>query len=210
MHGRRHTSRRPEPSIHTQLHTTAEDNIERRRTYEISSDKPSHLITPVQEWYKCTVLFKTMSVIYGRALDATSLAETQRHGTLWTIKQWKRLAHCMLFVRCAAFLDTLSREFLMLIPTGQLEDIWLALRRREQREIKSKVSNLLEAQWCARQRLSARQQENSVEEGTERLRSSTDCDPEARQRCNVLRTMRDVWESVAAHSLDHGGIQRRS
>ena len=45
----------------------------------------------------------------------------------------------------------------------------------------------------------------SVEEGAERLRSSTDCDPEGRQRCDVLRTMRDVCESVAAHSPDHGG-----
>ena len=26
---------------------------------------------------------------YGRALNATSPGETQRHGTLWTIKQWK-------------------------------------------------------------------------------------------------------------------------
>ena len=39
---------------------------------------------------------------------------------------------------------------------------------------------------------------NPVEEGTERLRSST-------ERCDVLRTMRDVWESVAAHFPDHAG-----
>ena len=58
----------------------------------------------------------------------------------------------MLYVRCAAFFDTLFREFLMLIPMGRLEDIWLAMRRREQREMKNKksgVANLLEAQWCA-------------------------------------------------------------
>ena len=99
---------------------------------------------------KCTVLFKTMSGIYGRALNATSPGETQRHGTLWTIKQWKRLAHYVLYVRCAAFFDTLSREFLMLIPTQRSQDIRLALRRREQREMKNKksnVANLLEAQW---------------------------------------------------------------
>ena len=42
---------------------------------------------------------------------------------------------------------------------------------------------------------------NPVEEGAERLRSSTDCD--------VLRTMRDVWESVAAHSPDHGSTGSR-
>ena len=98
---------------------------------------------------KRTVLFKTMSGICGRALNATSPREAQRHGTLWTIKQWKRLAHYMVYVRCAAFFDTLSREFLMLIPVGRLEDIRLALRRREQRETKEKksnVANFLEAQ----------------------------------------------------------------
>ena len=74
-----------------------------------------------------TAFLKTMSGIYGRALDATSPGETQRHGILWTVKQWKRLAHCMRYVRCAAFFDTLSRELLMLIPTGRSEDIRLAL-----------------------------------------------------------------------------------
>ena len=69
---------------------------------------------------------------------------------LWTIRQWKRLAHYTLYVRCGAFFVTLSREFLMLIPMGRSEDIRLALRRREQREMKNKksnVANLLEAQW---------------------------------------------------------------
>ena len=61
----------------------------------------------------------------------------------------------------------------------------------------------------ARQSLTERQLGNSVEEGAERLRSSTDCDPEGRQRGDVLRTMRDVWESVAAHSPDHGGTGSR-
>ena len=99
---------------------------------------------------KRTVLFKTMGGIYGRALNATSSGETTRHGTLWTIKQWKRLAHYMVYVRCAAFFDTLSREFLMLIPMGRSEDIRLALRRREQREMKDKksnIANLLQAPW---------------------------------------------------------------
>ena len=88
--------------------------------------------------------------IYGRALNAASPGEAQRHGTLWTIKQWKRLAHYMVYVRCAAFFDTPPREFLMLIPMGRSEDIPLALRRREQREMKDKksnVANFLEAQW---------------------------------------------------------------
>ena len=85
---------------------------------------------------KRTILFKTMSGIYGRAL--------------WTIKQWKQLAHYMVYVRCAAFFDNLSREFLMLIPIGRSKDIRLALQQREQREMKDKkssVANLLEAQW---------------------------------------------------------------
>ena len=49
----------------------------------------------------------------------------------------------------ARFLQTPSREFLMLIPMGRSEDIRLALRRREQREMKNKksinVAKLLEA-----------------------------------------------------------------
>ena len=63
----------------------------------------------------------------------------------------------MVYVRCAAFFDTLSREFLMLIPMGRSEDIPLALRRREQREMKNKksnVANLLEAQWVRGKALS--------------------------------------------------------
>ena len=39
----------------------------------------------------------------------------------------------------------------------------------------------------ARQSLTERQSGNNVEEGAERLRSSTDSDPEERQRCDVLR-----------------------
>ena len=46
---------------------------------------------------------------------------------------------------------------------------------------------------------------NSLEDGTGRLRTSTECDPEGRQRGDVLRTMRDLLESVAAHFPDHGG-----
>ena len=74
----------------------------------------------------------------------------QRHGKLWTIRQWKRISYYMLYVRCAAFFDTLGREFLMLIPMGRPEDIQLALRRREERKTKNKksnVANLVEAQW---------------------------------------------------------------
>ena len=46
---------------------------------------------------------------------------------------------------------------------------------------------------------------NQVEEGTERLRSPTECDPEGRQRGDVLRAMQ-AREPVAAHSSDHGDV----
>ena len=75
---------------------------------------PHHLGSRVVN--KRTVLCKIMSGINGRALNATIPEKIQRQGTLWKIKQWKRLAHYMLYVRYAAFFDTLSREFLMLIP----------------------------------------------------------------------------------------------
>ena len=52
-----------------------------------------------------------MSGIYGRAIEATSPGDPQRQGTLWAIRQWKRLADYMLYVRCAAFFDTLGRKF---------------------------------------------------------------------------------------------------
>ena len=53
---------------------------------------------------------------------------------------------------------------------------------------------------------------NGMEEGAERCRSSTHCNPERRQRCDVMRTMRDLWESVATHSPRawwHGTQRRR-
>ena len=59
------------------------------------------------------------------------------------------------------------------------------------------------------QSLTERQLGNSVEEGAERLRPSTECCSERRQRCDVLRTMRDVRESVAALSPDHGSTGSR-
>ena len=40
--------------------------------------------------HRRTVFFRTMSGIYGRAIEATRLGETPRHGALWTTKQWKR------------------------------------------------------------------------------------------------------------------------
>ena len=61
----------------------------------------------------------------------------------------------------------------------------------------------------ARQNLTERQPWNTVEEGAERLRSSPDRDPEERQRRDVVRTMRDVLESVAADSLGYCGTGSR-
>ena len=162
---------------------------------------------------KCTVLFKTMSGIFGRALNATSRGEAQRHGTLWTIKQWKR-SHttcCRCDVQHSSTLC--HREFLMLIPMGRSEDIRLALRRREQREMKNKksnVANYLEAQWSAWQSITERQPgELRGRRHRTTARPSTERFSERRQRCDVLRTMRDVRESVAAHSPDHGSTGPR-
>ena len=61
----------------------------------------------------------------------------------------------------------------------------------------------------ARESITERQPVNSVEEGTERLRPSTERYSEKMHRRDVLRTMRDVRESVAAHSPDHGGTGSR-
>ena len=85
-----------------------------------------------------------------RALDATSPGETQRHGTLWTIKQWKttRKLHGVRAMRGILRLPVSGISHVD--PMGRTEDIRLALRRREQREMmdkKSNVANLLEGQW---------------------------------------------------------------
>ena len=134
----------------------------------------------------------------------------QRHGVfqnherdIWTSSQCdpvperlNGLAHYMVYVRCAALFDTLSREFLLLITMGRSEDIRLALRRREEQCCQSSGGTV-----GARQSLTERQPGNPVEEGAERLRPSNECFSERRQRCDVLGTMRDVWESVATHSL---------
>ena len=58
------------------------------------------------------------------------------------------------------FFDTLSREFLMLIPMGRSEDIWLALRRRE-------------SSGCP---VGARQSLNETNRGTPWKKAPNDCD----------------------------------
>ena len=52
--------------------------------------------------------------------------QSRRDSTAWNTlddQTVETLAHYMVHVRCAAFFDTLSREFLMLIPMGRTEDI---------------------------------------------------------------------------------------
>ena len=77
-----------------------------------------------------------------------------------------------------------------------------ATRDEEQEEQRSEPPGGPVGAW---QSLTERQAWNSVGEGAERVRSSTECDPEGRQRDDALRTMRALRESVAAHSSDHGG-----
>ena len=82
--------------------------------------------------------------------DLRTSHQGDQHGTSRTIKQWERLTHYMLYVRCAAFFDILAREFLAFIPLGRPDDIQFASRRQGQREMKKKrsnVANLLETQW---------------------------------------------------------------
>ena len=72
---------------------------------------------------------------------------------------------------------------------------------------KSNVANFLEAQWV---RGKALPRGNRV---TPWKNAPNDCDhpPNAIQKggSDVLRTMRDVWEAVAAHSPDHGSTGSR-
>ena len=102
--------------------------------------------------------------------------------------------------------STLSREFLMLITMGRSEDRPACIATTGETRDEEQEEQCCESfgdSVGARQSLTERQPGNSVEEGAERLRSSTDCDPEGRQSGDVLRTMRDVRESLAAHSPDH-------
>ena len=110
---------------------------------------------------------------------------------------WNTVDDYMLYVRCAAFFDTLSREFLMLITTGRSEDIRLALRRREQRDEEQ------EEQCCESSGGSVGAQKKALprgNRGTPWKKAPNDCDQSTdcylRQHCDVVRTMRDVRESV--------------
>ena len=133
---------------------------------------------------KCTVLFKNVSGINGRALNATSPGEAQRHGTLWTIKQWC-LPRTLHGVRA-------MRGILRHTVSG-VSDVDLHGTIGGHPEFPG-------GSVGTRQSLTEGQPGNSVEENTERLRPSTEGYSERRQRCEVLRTMRDVRH----------GTQRRS
>ena len=77
-----------------------------------------------------------------------------------------------------------------------------ATRDEEQKEQCSEPPGGSVGAW---QSPTEKQPRNPVEEGTGRMRSSTECNPEGRQRGDVVRTMRGLRESVAAHPPDHGG-----
>ena len=153
-----------------------------------------------------------MSGTCGRAIEATSPVEARGHGKLWMVKKWKRTTHYSPYAPRAAYVDTLSRELMMLITMGRPEVIQQAWRRRGQQEFKNKkrnVANIPEAHGTTRKSTTARQLVNPVEEGTGRLRSPTEGDPEGRQRGDVPRTMRDLLESTAAHLHGHSSTEFR-
>ena len=77
-----------------------------------------------------------------------------------------------------------------------------ATRDEEQKEQCSEPPGGSVGAW---QSPTEKQPRNPVEEGTGRMRSSTECNPKGRQRGDVIRTMRGLRESVAAHPPDHGG-----
>ena len=128
--------------------------------------------------------------------------EIQRHRTLWTIKQWELLAHHMLHVRCAATGSGISDVDPHGATRGHPACIAAtgATRDDEQQEQCRESPGGCVGAW---QSLTERQLENSIGEGAERLRSSSEADPEGRQRGDVLRAMRALREQVATHSFDH-------
>ena len=89
---------------------------------------------------------------------------------------------------------------------GQPAGIQQAVRRRKQEQFEEQEAQCGERHRGAR---GARRRANLVEEGTGRLRSPAEGDPEARQRGDVLRTKRDLPESTAAHLHDHGSTEIR-
>ena len=93
----------------------------------------------MKEWQQitCQTSHTCTSDPDARAVEATSPGETHRHGTLWTIKQWKRLAHHVVRAMC----DTLRHT------SSGISDVDPHGTAREMKHKKSNVANLLEAQW---------------------------------------------------------------
>ena len=143
---------------------------------------------------KCTLLFKTMSGIYGRARGDSTAWNTVDDQTVET----PRTLHVVRAMRgilrhpVSGISDVDPHGTIRGHPAGIAA--MGATRDEEQEE---QCCEPFGRSVGARKSLTKRQPVNPVEEGAERLRSSTDCDPEGRQRCDVLRTMRDLWESVA-------------
>ena len=151
---------------------------------------------------KCTVLFKTMCGVYGRALDATSPGDDS---TAWNTVDDQTVETPRTLHVVRAMRGILRRSVLGITdvdPHGTIRGhpACMATTGATKDEQEEQCCESSGGSVGARKSLTERQPGNLVEEGAERLRSSTDCDPEGRQRCDVLRTMRDVWESVAAHS----------
>ena len=130
--------------------------------------------------------FKTKSGICGRAIKATSL----RRGLSDMERRGRSNSGNVLHIPCcacdAALFDTLAQEFLMLIFTGRPKDLQLALRRREQREMKnqkSNVANFLEVQWMCGKAPPRRHR------GTPWKKAPNDCDhpPSVRSRREATR-----------------------
>ena len=187
-----------------ELQTTAGNNTERQRTYEISSDQSFHVITSVRVVNNCTMLLKTMeqniwtshrceqprgdSTAWNTVDDRT--VETPR--TLHGVRAMRGIIrHPVSGISDVDPHGTIGGHPACIATTGATRD-----EGQEEQCCESSGGPV-----GARQSLAERQPGNPVEEGAERLRPSTECYSERRQRCDVPRTMRDVRESVAEHSL---------
>ena len=161
---------------------------------------------------KCTVLLKTTIGMCGRALDCDQL---RRGSTAWNTVddqtvETPRTLHGVRAMRgilrhpVSGISDvdphgTIGGHTACIATTGATKD-----EGQEEQCCESSGGSV-----GARQSLTERQPGNPVEEGAQRLRPSTEWYSKRRQRCDVLRTTRDVRESVAAHSPDHGGTGSR-
>ena len=101
-------------------------------------------------------------------------------------------------------------ELMMLITMGRPEDIQQGIAATGAIRVENKkrtVANIPEAHGTTRKSPTERRPGNPVEEGTGRLRSPTEGDPEGRQRGDLPRTTRDFLELTAAHLHGHGSTE---